>query len=212
MAPKCKSGAENTGTQRRAKERIEDEWAGHICRQASTNIANVICGGGRLHVHRSLGTDVEGGCSNPRTISSKTRLYPPFGLGTSLDVVYDYHRRFTRISDQFSSLLVHPFSVAGRGGQAGRERGMQKLAVRKWECMVHGTERSIEDVEESEAVQQEESLDPWLCLEPKGEDTRRNRETSYNLQHTDINDGPQGELWFADLKVPQGSAVPKFAP
>ncbi|KAJ3805185.1 hypothetical protein F5876DRAFT_70012 [Lentinula aff. lateritia] len=35
-------------------------WPGHICRQASTNIANVICGGGRLHVHRSMGTDVEG--------------------------------------------------------------------------------------------------------------------------------------------------------
>lgn len=33
------------------------------------------------------------------------------------------------------------------------------------ECMAHGSERSIEDAEESEAVQQEETLDPWLCLE-----------------------------------------------
>ncbi|KAF9077165.1 hypothetical protein BDP27DRAFT_599502 [Rhodocollybia butyracea] len=45
--------------------------------------------------------------SNPRTVNSKTRLYSPFGLGTSLDIVYDYHYRCFRQNERYSTLLVY---------------------------------------------------------------------------------------------------------
>lgn len=42
------------------------------------------------------------GGDNPRTVNSKTRLYSPFGLGTSLELVYNFHWHQFRAGERFS--------------------------------------------------------------------------------------------------------------
>ncbi len=54
----------------------------------------------------SGGEDEDGGRTSfsPRTVSSSTRLYSPFGLGTSVDFKYYYHNRWGRENERFSAL------------------------------------------------------------------------------------------------------------
>ncbi|KEP53029.1 hypothetical protein V565_036840 [Rhizoctonia solani 123E] len=63
---------------------------------------------GSLYFLEYEGAD-EGG-SGPRTVSVRTRLYSPFGIGTSVDLSYNYHFRF-RKGEQFGSLSAMPNSV-----------------------------------------------------------------------------------------------------
>ncbi|KAJ7025089.1 hypothetical protein C8F04DRAFT_1129626 [Mycena alexandri] len=93
-----------------------------ILRAASSSVAATIYGAAQLEeadktrIARTLrgslyftelwGNDEEGGGDNPRTVNSKTRLYSPFGLGTSLELVYNFHWRQFRAGEQFSDFVV----------------------------------------------------------------------------------------------------------
>ncbi|KAJ7142871.1 hypothetical protein C8R44DRAFT_974377 [Mycena epipterygia] len=93
-----------------------------ILRAASSSIAATIYGASQLdeadktRIARTLrgslyftelwGNDEEGGGDNPRTVNSKTRLYSPFGLGTSLELVYNFHWRQFREGERFSDFVV----------------------------------------------------------------------------------------------------------
>ncbi|KAJ7746995.1 hypothetical protein B0H16DRAFT_1555938 [Mycena metata] len=93
-----------------------------ILRAASSSIAATIYGAAQLNeadktrIARTLrgslyftelwGNDEEGGGDNPRTVNSKTRLYSPFGLGTSLELVYNFHWRQFRAGERFSDFVV----------------------------------------------------------------------------------------------------------
>ncbi|CAE6467813.1 unnamed protein product [Rhizoctonia solani] len=82
---------------------------------ASRNIASAIYGSvleeeekiaiartlrGSLYLLELEGEDDDG----PRSVYAKTRLYSPFGIGTSIDFSYDYHFRY-REGEQFGSLI-----------------------------------------------------------------------------------------------------------
>ncbi|KAJ7834323.1 hypothetical protein B0H14DRAFT_3709422 [Mycena olivaceomarginata] len=93
-----------------------------ILRAASSSVAATIYGASQLdeadktRIARTLrgslyftelwGNDEEGGGDNPRTVNSKTRLYSPFGLGTSLELVYNFHWRQFRAGERFSDFVV----------------------------------------------------------------------------------------------------------
>ncbi|KAJ3909524.1 hypothetical protein F5879DRAFT_1019597 [Lentinula edodes] len=62
---------------------------------------------------------------------------------------------------------------------------MQKLAARK--CKYYRRIR----------------VNKWMRARAPSKGRRYKEKWRDKLQHTDINDGPQGELWFADLEVPQ---------
>ncbi|KAF9000387.1 hypothetical protein BDZ89DRAFT_1082289 [Hymenopellis radicata] len=78
-----------------------------LLRKASANVAKVICGSVADEEERKQ-LSREGGGDNPRSVNSKTRLYSPYGLGTSVDFVYDYHfrMRMTMAGEKFSTLLA----------------------------------------------------------------------------------------------------------
>lgn len=93
-----------------------------ILRAASANVAAVIYGSSlaeadRIRVARTLrgslyftslwGNDEEGGGDNPRTVNVTSRLYSPFGLGTSLDLSYNFHWRQFRAGERFSDFGMH---------------------------------------------------------------------------------------------------------
>ncbi|EUC61973.1 hypothetical protein RSOL_410140 [Rhizoctonia solani AG-3 Rhs1AP] len=61
---------------------------------------------GSLYFIELEGEDDDG----PRSVSAKTRLYSPFGIGTSVDFAYDYHFRY-REGEQFGSLIAMSNSV-----------------------------------------------------------------------------------------------------
>ncbi|KAE8454461.1 hypothetical protein EG329_000084 [Mollisiaceae sp. DMI_Dod_QoI] len=78
------------------------------------------------------GEDEDGGRTSfsPRTVSSSTRLYSPFGLGTSVDFKYYYHNRWGRENERFSALVMcsrvisqcsksKPFECAAQMGGRG---------------------------------------------------------------------------------------------
>ncbi|KAF8597788.1 hypothetical protein BDV93DRAFT_527186 [Ceratobasidium sp. AG-I] len=54
------------------------------------------------------GLDGQNDCDgSPRTVDAKTRLYSPFGIGTSIDLCYSYHYRMRGYgSERFASLWV----------------------------------------------------------------------------------------------------------
>ncbi|KAH7311896.1 hypothetical protein BKA65DRAFT_600801 [Rhexocercosporidium sp. MPI-PUGE-AT-0058] len=57
----------------------------------------------------SFGDDYEDGgrtSFSPRSVSSTTRLYSPFVLGTSVDFKYHYHNRMFRANEEFSALVM----------------------------------------------------------------------------------------------------------
>ncbi|KIY53216.1 hypothetical protein FISHEDRAFT_55304 [Fistulina hepatica ATCC 64428] len=90
-----------------------------ILSAASTNVSAAIYGSvldedtrraiartirGSLYFLDLWGNDEEGGGDNPRTVNAKTRLYSPFGLGTSVDLSYNFHWRQFRAGERFSDL------------------------------------------------------------------------------------------------------------
>ncbi|KAE9397371.1 hypothetical protein BT96DRAFT_921563 [Gymnopus androsaceus JB14] len=114
-----------------------------ILRRASANVAKVIYGAvseedsesttiartirGSLYYTGLWGNDEEGGGNNPRTVNSKTRLYSPFGLGTSLDIVYDYHYRCFRANERWSTLYV----CARHSDECNTKEPLKSIAVFK---------------------------------------------------------------------------------
>lgn len=44
---------------------------------------------------------------SPRTVKSETRLYSPFGIGTSVDFKYHYHNRWGRADEQFAAMGMY---------------------------------------------------------------------------------------------------------
>ncbi|KAL0570395.1 hypothetical protein V5O48_011553 [Marasmius crinis-equi] len=112
--------------------------------RASNNVSQAICGAvaeesQRVAIARTLrgslyytdlwGNDEEGGGENPRTVNSKTRLYSPFGLGTSVDLVWDYHyrtRMFTK-SEKFADLIAMSRSIF----ECNAEKPLESGAVYK---------------------------------------------------------------------------------
>ncbi|KAJ7254304.1 hypothetical protein C8J57DRAFT_1347674 [Mycena rebaudengoi] len=109
-----------------ASKKIVSEELGQdtfsILRAASSSVAATIYGASQLNeadktrIARTLrgslyftelwGNDEEGGGDNPRTVNSKTRIYSPFGLGTSLELVYNFHWRQFRAGERFSDFVV----------------------------------------------------------------------------------------------------------
>ncbi|KAJ7036096.1 hypothetical protein C8F04DRAFT_1096179 [Mycena alexandri] len=115
----------NTKHSNKSKKIVSEELGQDtfsILRAASSNVAATIYGAAQLdeadktRIARTLrgslyftelwGNDEEGGGDNPRTVNSKTRLYSPFGLGTSLELVYNFHWRQFRAGEQFSDFVV----------------------------------------------------------------------------------------------------------
>ncbi|KAF8597266.1 hypothetical protein BDV93DRAFT_610504 [Ceratobasidium sp. AG-I] len=103
-----------------SEELDQDTWV--ILRKAAGNVAAAILGSslddadhkkqiaytlmGSLYFTDLWGNDE--GDGSPREVSAKTRLYSPFGIGTSIDFFYSYHYR-TRMfgaGERFSSLYV----------------------------------------------------------------------------------------------------------
>ncbi|KAG8681812.1 hypothetical protein FRC11_000648 [Ceratobasidium sp. 423] len=89
-----------------------------VLEMASQNIASAIYGSvleeeekiaiartlrGSLYFIELEGEDDGGG--SPRSVYAKTRLYSPFGIGTSIDFSYDYHFRY-RAGEQFGYLTA----------------------------------------------------------------------------------------------------------
>ncbi|CAE7151878.1 unnamed protein product [Rhizoctonia solani] len=103
-----------------AKPSIENDYLRSpwpILKISSRNIASAIYGSvldeeektaiartirGSLYFLELEGRD---GGDGPRSVHAKTRLYSPFGIGTSVDLAYDYHFRY-REGEQFGSLVA----------------------------------------------------------------------------------------------------------
>ncbi|KAG7086409.1 hypothetical protein E1B28_002364 [Marasmius oreades] len=68
---------------------------------------------GSLYYTDLWGNDEEGGDSDPRTVNAKTRLYSPFGLGTSIDLCWNYHyrARMFNSSEKFADLVAMSRSI-----------------------------------------------------------------------------------------------------
>ncbi|KAG8730063.1 hypothetical protein FRC10_003166 [Ceratobasidium sp. 414] len=67
---------------------------------------------GSLYFTELWGNDE--GDGSPREVRAKSRLYSPFGLGTSIDLSYSYHlrRRMTMKGERFASLYVNANTIA----------------------------------------------------------------------------------------------------
>ncbi|KIK59462.1 hypothetical protein GYMLUDRAFT_245148 [Collybiopsis luxurians FD-317 M1] len=110
-----------------SEELGQDTFA--ILRRVSANVANILYGAvcddkdernaiartirGSLYHTNLWGNDEEGGGNNPRAVKAKTRIYSPFGLSPSLDMVYDYHYRTYKRVERSSILYVHARSMGG---------------------------------------------------------------------------------------------------
>ncbi|CAE6468870.1 unnamed protein product [Rhizoctonia solani] len=73
---------------------------------------------GSLYFIRLDGTDEGNGPPEPRHLDVYSRLYSPFGIGTSVDFHYDYHyrRRFSRQDDErFASLTARLRTITDCG-------------------------------------------------------------------------------------------------
>ncbi|KAH8824507.1 hypothetical protein DL96DRAFT_1712766 [Flagelloscypha sp. PMI_526] len=78
--------------------------AAGLDQQDRVKIAHVLRGS--LYFTELWGNDEEGGGDNPRTVNAKTRLYSPFGIGSSLELVYNFHWRQFRAGERFSNFIV----------------------------------------------------------------------------------------------------------
>ncbi|KAG8791780.1 hypothetical protein FRC12_008123 [Ceratobasidium sp. 428] len=102
-----------------SEELDKDTWV--LLRRNAENIAAVIFGSvlddehkkriGRTLLGSLYFTDLWGndeGDGQPRQVSAKSRLYSPFGLGTSIDLFYSYHlrTRMTMAGERFGSLYA----------------------------------------------------------------------------------------------------------
>ncbi|KAK1231245.1 hypothetical protein PQX77_005650 [Marasmius sp. AFHP31] len=121
---------------------------------------------GSLYYTELWGNDEEGGGTNPRTVKSKTRLYSPFGLGTSVDLVWDYHYRTRAFSsgekfaDCFAmSRTIHqcdakaPLACSAvtkdRQGRQKPEEGAVKIIKMKGATISGTTAKNLEEFEET---------------------------------------------------------------
>jgi hypothetical protein len=96
--------------------------AAEVNEDERTRIARVLMGS--VYLLKCWGNDEEGyvsspvagagahvrcsGGDNPRTVNVTSRVYSPFGIGTSLDLEYNYHYRvrFTMASERFSDFCA----------------------------------------------------------------------------------------------------------
>ncbi|KAG9100983.1 hypothetical protein FS749_011263 [Ceratobasidium sp. UAMH 11750] len=108
-----------------SEELGQDTWV--ILRRMAGNVAAAIFGSSLDDEHKKrigqtlLGslyfTDLWGndeGDGSPREVRAQSRLYSPFGLGTSIDLFYSYHlrRRMTMNGERFASLYVNANTVS----------------------------------------------------------------------------------------------------
>ncbi|KAG9093048.1 hypothetical protein FRC06_011691 [Ceratobasidium sp. 370] len=132
-----------------SEELDQDTWV--ILRRMSGNVAAAIFGSalddehkkrigrtllGSLYFTELWGNDE--GDGTPREVRAMSRLYSPFGLGTSVDLFYSYHlrRRMTMKGERFASLYVNANTIASsdaknpRGCRAveSNARGVDKAA------------------------------------------------------------------------------------
>ncbi|CAE6444770.1 unnamed protein product [Rhizoctonia solani] len=121
-----------------------------VLEMASQNISSAIYGSvldeeGKTAIARTLrgslyfieleGEDDGGG---PRSVYAKTRLYSPFGIGTSVDFSYGYHFRY-REGEQFGYLIAMSNSVGDLDPEKPRKSKAIKGSVRIFSW--NGTER-----------------------------------------------------------------------
>ncbi|KAB5588608.1 hypothetical protein CTheo_7948 [Ceratobasidium theobromae] len=102
------------------EELIQNTWK--VLRKAAGNVAATIFGSklddeqlkqrigrtlmGSLYFTELFGSNEEYNELPPRSLIAKTRLYSPFGIGTSIDLCYDYHYRYrVHMEDERNSSL-----------------------------------------------------------------------------------------------------------
>ncbi|KAG9093047.1 hypothetical protein FRC06_011690 [Ceratobasidium sp. 370] len=110
MPVECEELTQDTGyTLRKMSENVAAEIFGStLDDEHKTRIGRTLLGS--LYLTELSGSGE--GDESPREVRATSRLYSPFGLGTSIDLFYSYYLRGGR-GDRFASLCVKANTIAG---------------------------------------------------------------------------------------------------